>query len=102
MEVDCVSGRRVLIEQEEELSRGWSFRVRIESDPGTASYRTIRLSWVDHEYWCHGGSGPARVVEALVEFLLERDGLESLGESFDAAAVRRFYPSVDRELPERL
>jgi hypothetical protein len=96
-----VSRPRVLVEQESESTRGWSFRVRIESEKGP-EYHTVRLSWVDHEYWSHGGSGPASVIGALMEFLLERGGLDTLGETFDAAVVRRLHPSVDRELPERL
>lgn len=96
-----MSRPRVLVEQENELERGWSFVVRVESEAGSTSH-TIRLSWVDHEYWSHGGSGPSRVIGALVEFLLERGGFDVLGESFDAAAVRRLHPSVDRELPDRL
>lgn len=96
-----VSKERVRVEQERDTERGWSFHVLIDAEPDPLR-RTIRLSWVDHEYWSHGGTGPSRVILALVEFLLERGGLDTLGESFDAAAVRRLHPDVDRELPQRL
>lgn len=96
-----MSEARVTVEQERETERGWSFLVRIDATPAPTR-RTVRMSWVDHEYWCHGGSRPSRVVAALIEFLLDRGGLDTLGETFDAAAVRRLHPCVDRELPQRL
>lgn len=97
-----MSQPRVRVEQENELARGWSFLVRIDAEGGASGYHTVRLSWADHEYWSGGLSGPATTIGALMEFLLERGGLETLGDSFDAAIVRRLHPSVDRELPERL
>jgi hypothetical protein len=102
-----VPRRRIIIEQELESPRGWTFRVRLEDPiPGAGGappdIREVRLSWVDHEYWSHGLSGPATVVSALVGILAEHDALDDLGASFDAASARRRFPALDDELPRRL
>ena len=91
----------IIVEQETEARNGWSLLIRIERR-GEHDRRIVHLSWVDHEYWSRGGSGPAKVVGALIAFLIERGGLERLGASFDAAAARRIHPEIDRELPRRL
>ena len=97
---------RVIIEQERDAPRGWTFRVRVAPPPGDQragdDLREVRLSWVDHEYWSHGQCPPSGVVAALVGLLLEHDALGTLGESFDAAAARRVLPILDDELPRRL
>lgn len=99
--------RRIIIEEERDTPRGWTFRVRLESPdptpaPGAPEHRDVRLSWVDHEYWSHGLSAPSAVVAALVLLLDEHDALEALGPSFDAASARRHLPTLDDDLPRRL
>ena len=111
---------RICVSNEQETSRGWAFDVRIETGAGaapasgsprgggstgagsTGTDHKVRLSWVDYEHWSHGSSTPARVIEALFEFLCARQPAMEIAPSFDAAAVRRRYPEVARVLPGEL
>lgn len=85
------------VQTEEETGRGWRYGVRVEREGGRASTHEVRLAWVDHEHWSGGRAAPSRVVEALLRFLVEREGSggREIPASFDAATVRRWYPDVD-------
>lgn len=76
--------------QECEADRGWRFTCRIA---GTTQVQ-LRLDWVDYNCWCPGGGvSPARVAEAVLMCLLD-EGV-TVGESFDAARIRRLGPDAD-------
>ncbi|MEM1424511.1 MAG: hypothetical protein AAGH64_10980 [Planctomycetota bacterium] len=90
---------QVLVRDESEEAGGWRFRVLVGADERACD---VRLSWVDYELWSRGQHPPARVVEALVRFVIERDSEDAVRTKFDAASVRRMHPSVDDELPRLL
>lgn len=90
---------QVSVRDETEEAGGWRFRVLVGADERPCD---VRLSWVDYEHWSRGNHAPARVVEALVRYLIDRDGEQSVRSRFDAASVRRTHPGVDTELPALL
>ena len=90
---------QVLVQDETEEAGGWRFRVLVGTDERACD---VRLSWVDYELWARGQHPPARVVEALVRYLIDRDSESAVRARFDAASVRRMHPNVDAELPALL
>ena len=83
---------------EEERSRGWEYRVAVERESGARTEHTVRLSWADHEHWSGGRAAPSRVVQVLMDLLVERERESKIPESFDAATMRRKWPQIDREM----
>ena len=68
-----------------------------------ASIHRVRLGWVDHNHWTgERPFAPSRVVQALLECLLEADPPVELPERFDAATARRWVNSLDTEIASRL
>lgn len=90
---------QVSVTDEREEAGGWRFVVLVGSDERACD---VRLSWVDYEHWSRGVHAPARVIEALVRYLIDRDGEHAVRARFDAASVRRLHPHVDEELPALL
>jgi len=45
---------------------------------------------------------PARVVEASMKFLLDREPKESILDAFDIGVIRRYFPEYDRVMPDYL
>ena len=93
---------RVEVLDENETGVGWRFRVRITRDVGGSTEHEVRLSWVDHDFWSGGASAPARVVQALMEYLVERAPGEMIPHRVDASTIRRRHPEVDAVLGSRL
>jgi hypothetical protein len=94
---------------EQECPRGWLYTVRLQGVAGPATEHEVRLDWAEHELWCGGRCPPSRVVEVLLNYLMERDagpadreGGREIPGRFDAATVRRWWPEVDQVLPQRL
>ncbi|MEO1128139.1 MAG: hypothetical protein AAFX05_00355 [Planctomycetota bacterium] len=87
--------QQVEVVEEQESGAGWVFTVAV----GDARH-AIRLSWVDHDHWSGGACAPAHVVSEIVNFLLEHK--HPIPDRFDAATIRRRYPSIEDELPGRL
>ena len=92
---------QIEIQTEEEHGRGWEYHARVSRGTGTPTEHTIRLAWVDHEHWSGGRVAPSKVVESLLEYLLQRETEHEIPASFDASTVRRWFPDVDRDLPGR-
>ena len=77
---------------------GWLCRVAVVPENSPPSEHEVRLSWADHDYWCHGRLAPGVMVEQLVAYLIaNRVGLP-LPIKFDAARARRWSPRVDEDL----
>ena len=101
----------VEVRTEEETEHGWRYHVFVEL-PGAAApiEHIVLLSWVDHEHWSGGRFPPSRVVQRLVELILEREngtaggGAEGRGlpPSFDAATARRWFPGLDKAMAASL
>jgi hypothetical protein len=108
----------VEVRTEEETEHGWRYHVFVNRaaarDGGGGSNGEVEhivlLSWVDHEHWSGGRHPPSRVVERLVQLLVEREaeaaagaqGGRPLPPTFDAATARRWYPGLDKALMESL
>ncbi len=90
---------RVVTETEERS--GWAFQVEIERAEGVSSH-LVRLGWADYDYWSHGMSSPARVIESLVRYLVEHKSATLSRQVFDAARARREFPEIDQMLPGML
>ena len=89
---------RIQIITERETGHGWEHLVAVVREGGVRTEHTVRLSWADHEHWSGGRDAPSRVVETLMNLLVEREGAEGgrpVPERFDAATVRRWWAGVD-------
>lgn len=83
---------------ETEETNHWRYEVRVFDQGRTHDY-TVTLSFADYDHWSHGRVPPSRVVEAAFEFLLEREPVTSILNSFDCSVIRRYFPEVDDKLP---
>lgn len=93
---------KVEIETEQESGRGWEYHAKVSrGGAGDTTEHTVKLAWVDHEHWSGGRVPPSKVIESLLEFLVEREEKHEIPAKFDASTVRRWFPDVDRELPGR-
>ncbi|MBX3408432.1 MAG: hypothetical protein KF859_00930 [Phycisphaeraceae bacterium] len=88
---------RVEVELERELPRGWVYEVVVHVDGSAPSRHTVSLAWCDHDYWSGGRSCPSKVVQAALEYALERT-TQILPAVFDAARIRRWLPEIDTDL----
>lgn len=93
---------RVEVQTESDASHGWSYHVLLHHEDGATTDHTVTLSWVDHEHWSGGRCAPSRVVEAVVNYLIEHRNGEPLPATFDAARARRWLPRIDAEIRETL
>ena len=92
------------IGQEDEQDHQWSYQVSVFAG-GRLRQMTVTLSYQDYDLWSRGRVAPSRVVEACLVFLLEQGGVVSaadLVDSFDCSTLRRTFPMLDQELPQRL
>jgi len=92
---------QITVKTETDSSRGWTFAVELADNGRTHEY-TVMLSWSDYDHWSHGRVAPERVIQAVFEFLLERESAGQILSKFDCAIIRRYFPEVDRELPKRV
>ena len=92
---------KVDIQTELESGRGWEYHAKVSRGAGNDTEHIVKLAWVDHEHWSGGRVPPSKVIESLLEFLVEREEKHAIPASFDASTVRRWHPEVDQELPGR-
>lgn len=52
--------------------------------------------------WADLGAEPARGVEAVMRFLLDREPREAIMSAFDTNVVRRYFPEFDDAFPSYL
>ncbi|MBX3316150.1 MAG: hypothetical protein KF902_04710 [Phycisphaeraceae bacterium] len=83
---------------EEEVVGGWQHTARIVRAGGAESTHTVRLAWVDHDYWCDGAKPPSVVTRVLLEYLAQWEPILELPARFDASTARRWVPGIDDEL----
>ncbi len=93
---------KIEVVTEQERGRGWEYRVAVERDSGARTEHTVRLSWVDHEHWSGGRAAPSRVIEVLMELLLEREREQRIPDIFDASTMRRVHPELDGQMQGRV
>lgn len=93
----------VHIRSETEVPQGWRYVIDIDRRGGETTTHRVRLSWVDHNHWAgERPFPPSRVVQALLESLLEADPGIELPERFDAATARRWVEDIDAHVLPRL
>lgn len=79
--------RAILVQEETQTPRGWSFVVTLGDRP--TERHDVTLSWVDYEYWSHGVTPPSRIVELVLKALAELRPDAELPPRFDASTLRR-------------
>ncbi|MCA9298914.1 MAG: hypothetical protein KDA28_07600, partial [Phycisphaerales bacterium] len=62
----------------------------------------VSLSWVDHDHWSGGVCPPSKVVETLLEVLLDDPPVGGIPRRFDASSIRRLMPAIDESVRARL
>ncbi len=86
---------------ETETAGGWSYEVAITTADGTSTH-AISLCWHDHDYWCGGALAPSRMLERLLDLVLQHLGQGStpdhLPPRFACATARRWLPDLDDQL----
>jgi hypothetical protein len=63
------------------------------------SRHQVRMQPDEAERWAKLGAEPARCVEAVIRFLLDREPKESILSAFDMRVVRRYFPELDDAFP---
>lgn len=86
---------------ETEENNAWRYQVKV-FDKGRSYDYDVTLSWSDYDHWSHGRVPPSKVVQRAFEFLLEREGPQSILSRFDCSVMRRYFPEVDKELPKMI
>ncbi len=87
--------------QETEQANHWAYTVRV-FDNGRAHDFVVTLSFQDYDLWSRGRVAPSRVIDAAFRFLLANEPATAILPKFDCSVIRRYFPQVDRELPELL
>ncbi len=80
---------------------GFTFDV-IVRDLGGESRHRVTIEANEAERWAKLGAEPARCVEAVMRFLLDREPKESIMSAFDMGVVRRYFPEFDEAFPRYL
>jgi hypothetical protein len=91
---------QVEIISEQECSGHWRFEVQVLDDQAILRRHTVTLAWADYNLWSQDGADePARVVDAVMGFLLSRDRAGALPGKFDASMTRRRFADADTVIP---
>lgn len=91
----------IVIGTETEGPNHWAYEVAVRDPQGERCYR-VTLGWADYDLWSHGRVAPERVVRAVFVFLLQREPAADILPRFDCSLVRRYFPEIDKALPELL
>jgi hypothetical protein len=73
----------------------FSFRVTVREGDGSETHHSVTLSRTD---WLRLGAGfdsPEQFVRACFEFLLGREGKESILDAFDVSVIGRYFPEFE-------
>jgi hypothetical protein len=80
---------------------GWRCQVTVGDDPG-ATVHDVAVSESTLERLATGAEGPEALVRASFEFLLAREGRESILRTFDLQVIRRYFPDWVQEIQRTL
>ncbi len=86
---------------EREGTNQWDYDVTVYEQGRIHNYH-VSLNWADYDLWSRGRKPPSRVVEAAFEFLLDREPASQIMPRFDCSIIRRYFPEVDKRLPQML
>lgn len=73
------------------------FEVRV-GEGDTESRHEVTLSEEDYRRLGEGYATPEEFVQACFEFLLEREGKESILSWFDVSVIPRYFPDFEEEI----
>jgi hypothetical protein len=91
---------QIEIMSEQERPGHWRFEVQVLDDAGVLRKHALTLSWADYNLWSSdGGDEPSRVADAVINFLLSREGPATLPVKFDASLARRKHRDADQVIP---
>lgn len=91
---------QVEVLSESEDTSCWFFDMQVLDDAGTLRKHRLRLSWADYNLWsADGADSPARVAEAVMQFLFSQTTPSDLAANFDASIARRRHPEADARIP---
>ncbi len=77
---------------------GLTFDVIVRDAHGESRHR-VAIGPDEGRRWAELGAEPARGVEAVMRFLIDREPKESILSAFDTNVVRRYFPEFDDALP---
>lgn len=77
------------------------FEVEIEDEKSSKSKHIITLTKEFYTRIAGGLRTPEDLVRASVEFLLEREGKESILPSFDLSEIQRYFPEYENLISAR-
>jgi len=76
----------------------FSFRVTVRDGDESETHHDVTLS---RTHWLRLGAGydtPAQLLRACFEFLLAREGKESILGSFDVSVIGRYFPEFESRI----
>jgi hypothetical protein len=76
---------------------GWVCAVTVRV-AGSESRHRVTVGRADVERLAPGDTGPEDLVRRSFEFLLAREGRESILAGFDLAVIGRYFPEYEREI----
>jgi hypothetical protein len=94
-EIDMIQVRRAV------ESGSFVFEVVVREGNGETHYH-VTMSEEMCERLTSGKHTPERCLEAAFQFLLDREPKESILRRFDIAAISRYFPEFEREMPHYL
>lgn len=77
------------------------YRVTVDEGGDRTEHR-VEVSHADLARYGRPGSSPERLVEATLEFLLEREPKESILRRFSLSVVERYFPEYRDRIRDRL
>jgi hypothetical protein len=81
---------------------GWICSVTLRDGARATSRHEVTVAADDLARLAPGTSDPARLVEASLHFLLEREPPSAILRTFDLPAIGRYFPEYEREIRHRL
>ena len=80
---------------------GFTFDVIVCDLRGESRHR-VTIEANEAERWAKLGAKPSLCLEAMMQFLLDRESKESILRAFDMRIVRRYFPGFDDAFPSYL
>ena len=74
------------------------FHVRVTDDDGSVTEHDVTSTSADLERLASGYPSPDAFIHACFEFLLEREGKESILRTFDISQIATYFPEFDAEI----
>ncbi len=82
-------------------NEGWELQVTVTEGGGSSSY-SVRVPRSDYERLTAGKMSPEELGRRSFEFLLAREGKESILRSFEIRTIARYFPEYEREMKARI